>query len=94
MKFLEAVKQISAGKIMRRNNWLSPAGVNLGSNLLYVKMDQETGRISVFTMENFILKSDLLLTRANIESDDWQELTKDEQYQIELKELKRKYGKN
>lgn len=91
MKFLEALDLVSAGSIVRRKNWASPAGYNIGVNSWYVAIDDQTDMVSVFDGDN-CSRGELRLTKDNLASDDW-ELVKDT-YKIELAALKRKHGRH
>ena len=89
MNFIEAMDAVCKGYFVRRKNWLSPAGQNSGVDNFYVKMD-EAGQVCVYQDDDGI-KKDLSLTKANLESNDWEFF---DTYQIELAALKRKHGRD
>lgn len=84
MKFFEAMELVSQGKVVRRKNWQE------GSAELknwYVMLNNEF--VFVF-YGNHVPNGPLKLTKANIDSDDWEVVTNS--YEIELAALKRKHG--
>lgn len=89
MKFSEAIEHIANGAIMRRRNWLSPAGQRMSTDKWYVKTN-ENGLFCIYDEKN-IQKGFVQVTLDHVNSDDWEFVP--DTFEIELAALKKKHGR-